>query len=115
MRTGDNQVTPVEIIIQVAEWASLSRAELVVRRRTARAAETRGVAMYLIRQLVTAGPQNRPLSFPVIGRLFGLHHATAIHWCDQIAARCQAHPEYRVALERLAAQIRNDDEPGCAA
>ena len=103
--------TPAEIIAIVGEWAGLSRDELMARRRTRLLAQMRGVAMYLMRQHVAVG--NQPLGFAAIGGHFGLDHSTVIYWCDHIAARCQARPAYRAALDRLVARI--NDERGCAA
>ena len=88
-------VTPETIIKAVAEYFSVSEADILSQRRNREIAQARQIAMYLIRE-------QTQLSTTRIGDLFGgRDHTTVMHACDKIAQLSEKDEEIRRAVRHL--------------
>lgn len=92
------QVQRIQSIVAHA-YGLASRDSLLSRRRDTRILHPRQVALYLCRELT-------PCSLPEIGRVFGIHHTTAMHSIRLIGARVARDPELKAAVDELRAAIQ---------
>lgn len=99
---GESFFRPVEIrVVQMrtAEYYEVSVEELMSRRRTARIAEARQMAMYICRRECRE-------SLKEIGAAFKRDHATVIHACRAVEKRVQASRECQNAFQRIQSGLR---------
>ncbi|MBO4884680.1 MAG: chromosomal replication initiator protein DnaA [Clostridia bacterium] len=94
--SGDARaVTPETIIKAVAEYFSVSEADILSQRRNREIAQARQLAMYLIRE-------QTQLSTTRIGDLFGgRDHTTVMHACEKIADLATRDDEIRRAVQHF--------------
>ena len=87
--------TPDGIIKAVAEYFSVSEADILSQRRNREIAQARQMAMYLIRE-------QTQLSTTRIGDLFGgRDHTTVMHACEKIADLAERDDDIRRAVQHL--------------
>ncbi len=96
---GAGHATVERIIGEVCEHFRVSRGELTSRRRTARVAVPRQLAMYLCRHHTDA-PLNK-----IGAELGGRDHSTVVHALGAIEARLQKDAEFRRAVATLRARL----------
>jgi len=91
---GETRVmTPEAIIKSVAEYFSVSEADILSQRRNREIAQARQLAMYLIRE-------QTQLSTTRIGDLFGgRDHTTVMHACDKIVDLIEKNDDMRRAVQ----------------
>lgn len=90
---------PEAIIRAVAAHYAVDQAEILGPRRSARIAEPRQVAMFLIREETEA-------SFPAIGALFGgRDHTTVLHGCEKIGRLVEQDAKLRRDILQLKQRI----------
>ncbi len=92
------EVTPQLIMQTVADFYSLSVADLTSSTRRREITVPRQIAMYLTREMTN-------LSLPQIGQVFGNRdHTTILHGCEKIAAMLK---DSDSGMERVVGDIRN--------
>lgn len=96
MPAGETRAaTPDGIIKAVAEYFSVSEADILSQRRNREIAQARQMAMYLIRE-------QTQLSTTRIGDLFGgRDHTTVMHACEKIADLAERDDDIRRAVQHL--------------
>ena len=87
-------VGPDEIIDTVATFYTVSRDQLMGKRRLKQLVRPRHVAMWLVRE-------QTELSFPEIGRVFGRDHATIQHACKKIRSHLDQDADLRSSIEAI--------------
>ena len=96
--TARKEVTPQLIMQTVADFYSLSVADLTSSTRRREITVPRQIAMYLTREMTN-------LSLPQIGQVFGNRdHTTILHGCEKIAAMLK---DSDSGMERVVGDIRN--------
>ena len=100
--TSDRPPKPREIIGAVSAHFDISTDDLVGKRRDARTAASRQVAMYLLRN-------DGRETFPEIGRLLGgRDHSTILHGCGKIERRLKIESRLKTDLDAIRAHIANN-------
>lgn len=95
------QVTVDAIQSMVSEQYDIRVADMTSRRRPARIAFPRQIAMYLARELTN-------LSLVEIGEVFGRRdHGTVIHACKKIKADMEEKPELAAAISKLISMLKH--------
>lgn len=90
----------VKLIDELAAlYYELQPSDLQSKRRTARIAHARQMAMALIRE-------HTRLSLMEIGDLFSRDHGTVIHAIKAVNGRCKTDAEFQAAYERCSSQVR---------
>ena len=86
----------IEVIIKkVAEWFSLTPAQIKQKSNSREIAYPRQIAMYLVKELT-------PASLPEIGRAFGgKHHTTVLHSIQKIERLRQPDPDLNSLINKL--------------
>ena len=91
--------TVADIKAATCELFGITHAELVSPSRSSRVSMPRQLAMYLARELTNE-------SLPAIGRDFGgRDHTTVMHACRRTAARIEADPDTRQAVEKIEQEL----------
>jgi chromosomal replication initiator protein len=86
----------------VSSHYNLTPADLRGKKRNARIARPRQIAMYLSRKLID-------MSLPKIGEHFGgRDHSTVIHACDKIALDIEKDPEFSIKISDLEKVIKGE-------
>jgi chromosomal replication initiator protein len=94
-----NLITVEQIQKTVVDYYGLNLSDMTSRRRPARIAFPRQIAMYLSRQLTK-------LSLVDIGEVFGKRdHGTIIHACKKVKADMESSSEVRASVEKLTASL----------
>lgn len=94
-----NLITVEQIQKAVADYYGLNLSDMTSRRRPARIAFPRQIAMYLARQLTK-------LSLVDIGEAFGKRdHGTIIHACKKVKADMESNSEVKGSVEKLTASL----------
>jgi len=93
-------ITAREIIKVVAEEFDLTMVDMSKATHKWRISRPRQAAMYAVRTM-------RPdMSYPMIGRIFGLRdHTTIIHGVRAVQRRIEQDPEVRAKVEKALARI----------
>lgn len=95
----DTPLLPEDIIEAVAEESNIGMNAIRSKRRSAKVARPRQVAMYLLRDLTS-------LSFPRIGlRLGGFDHTTVIHGVKAVEKRLQECADTIRLVERVKQRV----------
>jgi chromosomal replication initiator protein len=98
--TGPQVIRPKDILHVVASHFAVKVAELKSRSDNDRFAMPRMIAMYICKQMTD-------LSYPEIGRLFGIrHHSTVMHSVEKVERLRADDPVTASTLEALLAQFR---------
>jgi len=102
-------VSIASIQSRVAEVFRTTKGELLSRRRTAKVACARHVAMYLCRGVARRSVQGlrkgKWASFPRIGMAFERDHSSVIHACKVVARRRNEDTEFARLLEDLEREL----------
>lgn len=104
------QVGAAEIQRAVAEHYDIDVQVLAGKRRTARVAEARQVAMYLVRSLTD-------LSLVEVAAAFGKDHGTVIYAVKKVKKRCEDSPAFKSSVELVKRRLVRGGsslEPGAA-
>ena len=93
------ELTIVSIQKKTADSFGIDAGLMTAKKKTAKVALARQVAMYLARSLTDN-------SLKVIGGSFGgRDHSTVIHACDQVARRMADDPEFRERIDKISAAL----------
>ena len=97
--SGKRELTIQSIQKKTADSFGIDAALMTAKKKTAKVALARQVAMYLARSLTDN-------SLKVIGGTFGgRDHSTVIHACDQVARRMSDDPEFRERIDKISAAL----------
>ncbi|MBI2858585.1 MAG: chromosomal replication initiator protein DnaA [Chloroflexi bacterium] len=100
---SDSRPTPQAVIEQVSTHFEMPCEALSGKRRDAKTAIARQVAMYLIRDELH-------LPFAEIGRSFGgRDHSTVVHACEKIEEEINVNPQLRRQVLDIRAQLHTED------
>jgi len=92
-------LAPERIIDAVCEYYTISKQDLVGRKRNKEIVEPRQVCIYLMWSLLTI-----PLS--TIGQVFSRDHTTIIHARDKILDQVKNHPPTKKVITEITQRIR---------
>lgn len=99
-RQKNRKVSADSIIQYVADYYSLTEAQLKSKVRTSQIALARQIAMFLCRDLLN-------LPYQEIGRKFGKDHSTVLANCQKVQALLEKDGSTKTVIEKLREQIKN--------
>ncbi|QQG42561.1 MAG: hypothetical protein HYW15_03615 [Candidatus Giovannonibacteria bacterium] len=98
-REKEINFTAKKIVASVAQFYNLSLVEIKKRTRKGTIAHARQIAMYLIRTMIG-------LSFPSIGRIFGLDHTTVLYAFEKISDGITRDKTLREQIDSIISMIK---------
>ncbi len=101
----ENDNVPYTIIARVAEFYHLGVHEIQARSRQARVAHPRQVAVFLIRE-------KTGLSFPSIGKVFGIDHTTAMYAYKKIKNVLAVNLQLQGEIQKIKASLEKSGVEG---